>query len=83
MPKGSQGQKWKADEIATAISVDDVKDLGDGNFRVRLSVGNSDNEIAHTDIISAVTCDAAIQQAKQDFSRWLKKAFDLASKRVA
>ena len=65
------------------ISVNEVKDLGGGNFQVRLSIGNRDNEITHTGIVCAEGCDAAIQKVKQDFARWLKKVFALASKRVA
>lgn len=65
------------------ISVNEAEDLGAGNFLVRLSVGNGDAEITHTDIVSAEGRDAAIQKAKLDFARWLKMAFAIASKRAA
>ena len=82
MPKGLQGPKRPADVIGNAISVTEVKVLGGGNFQVRLSIGNRDNEIAHTDIVTAEGCDAAVQKVKQDFSRWLKMVFSLAAKGV-
>lgn len=71
------------DPVTSQISVIEATDLGSGNFRVRLGVGNSENEIIHSDIISAATCDDAVQKAKDDFSRWLKKVFKLVGKRAA
>jgi hypothetical protein len=90
MPKRPQGQKRPADVTGnappipqSALRINEVKDLGGGNFQVRLSIGNRDNEITHTDIVCADGCDAAIQKVKQDFARWLKKVFALAAKRTA
>jgi hypothetical protein len=63
-----------------SILVDEAEDLGGGNFRVRLRVGNGENQLTHADIISAPSCDAAVQKAREDFSRWLKMVFDVAAK---
>ena len=69
--------------MAIEISIVEATDLGDGNFRVRLSMGNGENEIVHSDIVSAATRDDAVQKAKGDFSRWLRMVFRLAGKRAA
>lgn len=69
--------------MTSGISVVEATDLGGGNFRIRLGMGNGENQIVHSDIISAATCEDAIQKAKEDFSRWLKMVFKLAGKRAA
>lgn len=63
-----------------SIVVDEATDLGSGNFRIRLSVGSSDNQLSFADIISAPTREAAVLKAREDFSRWLKMTFDVAAK---
>lgn len=65
------------------ISVIEAADLGSSNFRVRLSVGDGENEIIHSDIISAASRDDAVQKAKEEFARWLKKILELVGNRAA
>lgn len=69
--------------MTSQITVTEATDLGDGNFLVRLKVGNSENEIARAEVICAATCDEAVEKAKDDFVRWLKKVFKVATNRAA
>jgi len=65
------------------ISIREVADLGHGNFRVRLAAGNADNEIVHSDIVTAATADAAVEKARSDFSRWLALVFGMVPRKPA
>jgi hypothetical protein len=56
------------------ISVGEVNDLGGGNFSVCLTVEGPEAAISQTQTVSADDRDAAVQVAKESFSRWLKKA---------
>ena len=60
------------------ILVRDVKDLGEGKFSVRLDLdtGSSETDVSQTQTLSADGYDAAVEIAKQDFSRWLKLVVD-------
>ena len=64
------------------ISVSDVKDLGDGKFSVRLEIGSPEGALSQTQTVSADGYDAAVQIAKESFSRWLKKVAEYAIKNM-
>jgi hypothetical protein len=66
------------------ISVSEVKDLGGGKFSVRLTVETGSPEVAlsQTQTVSAEGYDAAVQIAKEAFSRWLKKVTEYAVKNM-
>jgi len=57
------------------ISVGEVKNLGGGKFSVRLTFdsGSPANSLSQTQTVLADGYDAAVQIAKEAFSRWLKK----------
>lgn len=69
--------------MTSRISVVEATDLGGGNFRIRLGMGDNENQIVHSDIVSAASCEDAVQKAKEDFSRWLKKVLKVAGKSAA
>ena len=60
------------------ISVGEVKDLGGGKFSVQLGLEASGNAISQTQTVSADGPDAAVQIAREGFSRWLDKVMALA-----
>jgi hypothetical protein len=60
------------------VSVDEVKDLGGGRFSVRLSVESPEGALSQTQTVLADTHDAAVQLAKEAFSRWLDKVTEYA-----
>jgi hypothetical protein len=66
------------------ISVSEVKDLGGGKFSVRLKLetGSSEAALSQTQTVSADGYDAAVQIAKESFSRWLKKVAEYAVKNM-
>ena len=64
------------------ISVSEVKDLGDGKFSVRLEIGSPEGALSQTQTVSADGHDAAVQIAKESFSRWLKKITEYAVKNM-
>jgi len=68
--------------MSKQISIGEVKDLGGGKFSVRLNLGtaNPDTALSQTQTVSADGYDAAVQIAKESFSRWLKKAAEYAVK---
>jgi hypothetical protein len=64
------------------ISVRDVKDFGNGKFSVQLEVAGPEGSLSQTQTVSADGYDAAVEIAKESFSRWLKKVTELALKRM-
>ena len=58
------------------IRVDDVTELGNGRFAVRLSVGEAEGSLSQTQTVSADGPEAAVQAAKEAFARWLDKVTD-------
>jgi len=58
------------------IVVDEVKNLGNGKFSVRLSVGGSEGSLTQTQIVTAEGQEPAVQLAKEAFARWLDKVMD-------
>lgn len=64
------------------MSVSEVKDLGDGEFSVRLDLvtQSSDVAISHTEAVSADSHHDAVQIAKQAFLRWLEHVMALVAK---
>jgi hypothetical protein len=66
--------------INSKISVGEIKDLGGGKFSVRLMVEGPEGAVSQTQTVSAENRDAAIQRAKEDFSRWLIKVTETAIK---
>ena len=68
--------------IYSQISVGEVKDLGGGKFSVRLTLEGSEGGIFQTQTVLADTCDAAVQIAKESFSRWLKKVTEYTVKNM-
>jgi len=55
------------------ISVSEVKDLGGGKFSVRLTVEGPEGALSQTQTVAAEGYEAAVQAAKEAFSRWLEK----------
>ena len=66
--------------INSKISVGEITDLGGGKFSVRLMVEGPEGAVSQTQTVSAENRDAAIQRAKEDFSRWLIKVTETAIK---
>jgi hypothetical protein len=66
------------------ISVSEVKDLGGGKFSVRLNMetGSPEAALSQTQTVSADGYDAAVQIAKESFSRWLKQIMECAVKNM-
>jgi hypothetical protein len=66
------------------ISVSEVRDLGDGKFSVRLNLetGSPENALSQTQTVSADGYEAAVQIAKESFSRWLQKVAEYAVKNM-
>jgi hypothetical protein len=64
------------------ISVGEVKDLGGEKFSVRLTVKAPEGAVSRTEIVAAEGHDAAMQIAKESFSRWLKKVTDYVAKNI-
>jgi hypothetical protein len=64
------------------ISINEVKDLGDGQFLVRLNLDTQNPEVAisHTETVSADGIEAAVQIARRGFVRWLKMVLDYVAK---
>jgi hypothetical protein len=61
-----------------SVCVGEVKDLGGGKFSVRLSVESPEGTLSQTQTVSADNRDAAVQIAKECFSRWLRKVTAVA-----
>jgi len=68
--------------INSQISVDEVKDLGGGKFLIRLTVEGPEGALSQTQTVSADKYAAAVQIAKESFSRWLKKVTEYAVKNM-
>ena len=64
------------------ISVGEVKDLGGGKFSVRLTVEAPEGAVSRTETVVARGHDAAVQIAKESFSRWLKKVTEYVAKNI-
>jgi hypothetical protein len=64
------------------ISVGEVRDLGGGKFSVRLTVEATEGALSRTETVAAEGHDAAVQIAKESFSRWLKKVTEYAVKNM-
>jgi hypothetical protein len=64
------------------MSVNEVKDLGDGKFSVRLNLDTQSPEVAlsHAEIVLADGVDAAVQTAKASFTRWLGHVLEYVAK---
>jgi hypothetical protein len=65
------------------ISVGEVKGLGGGRFSVQLTVEAPEGAISQTQTVLADNRDAAVQLAKDAFSRWLKKVTEYAVKNMS
>jgi hypothetical protein len=64
------------------ISINEVKDLGDGQFLVRLNLDTQNPEVAisHTETVSADGIEDAVQIARRGYVRWLKMDLDSVAK---
>ena len=58
------------------VLVDEVTDLGDGKFSVRLSVAGPEGSLSQAQTVSAEGREAAVRLAKEAFARWLDKVMD-------
>ena len=64
------------------ISVCEVKDLGGGKFSIELTVESREGVLSQTQTVSADTYDAAVQIARESFSRWLEKVTEFTVKNM-
>jgi len=64
------------------ICIDQVKDLGGGRFVVRLHLAGAggDATLSRTQTVLAEGHEAAVQIAKESFTRWLGQVMDIAMK---
>ena len=62
------------------ITVRDVKNLGNGEFSVRLEIVASETSLSRTENVSADSHDAAVEIAKESFARWIKKVAEVTVK---
>jgi hypothetical protein len=66
--------------MVSQITVDEVKPLGDRRFAVRLTMSApiGQTALSQTQAVVADDAEAAVQTAKEAFSRWLDKVARVA-----